>query len=111
MTPWVWTDGVRRHLTGITFAAALVFALLVRSTAVFGIALLFLLFVPLEKLFALRKQRTFRPGLLTDLTHVLVNRVLTTIAVIVLVVAAAVPFVWLRRMDVVGGLPAWVAIA
>ena len=41
-----------------------------------GIALLFLVFVPLEKLFALRKQRVFRPGLLTDLTHILVNNVL-----------------------------------
>ena len=102
---------MRRHLTGLTFAAALLFALLVRGTAVFGIALLFVLFVPLEKVFALRRQRTFRPGLLTDLTHILVNSVLTTIAVLVLVIAAAIPFVWLRRMDLVGGLPEWGAIA
>ncbi len=101
---------MRRHLNGLTFAAALLFALLVRGTAVFGIALLFVLFVPLEKVFALRRQRTFRPGLLTDLTHILVNAVLTTIAVLVLVIAAAIPFVWLRRMDVVGGLPEWEAI-
>jgi sterol desaturase/sphingolipid hydroxylase (fatty acid hydroxylase superfamily) len=106
----VWADGVRRHLTGLTFAAALLFALVVRSNAVFGIALLFALFVPLEKLFALRRQRTFRPGLLTDLTHILVNSVLTTVAVLVLVIAAAIPFVWLRRMDLVGGLPEWGAI-
>ena len=52
-------------------------ALLVRGPAVFGIALLFVLFVPLEKLFALRRQKTFRPGLLTDLTHILVNGLLT----------------------------------
>ena len=102
---------MRRHLTGVTFGVALVFALLMRGPAVFGIALLFVLFVPLEKLFALRKQKTFRPGLLTDLTHVLVNNVLTTVAVIVLVVAAAVPFFWVRRMDLVGGLPTWAAIA
>lgn len=111
LTAGVWTGGVRRHLTGLTFAAALLFALLVRGTAVFGIALLFVLFVPLEKLFSLRRQKTFRPGLLTDLTHILVNNVLTTIVVIVLVIAAAVPFVWLRRMDLVGGLSAWAAIA
>ena len=110
MTRSVWTGGVRRHLTGLTFAAALVFALVVRGPAVIGIGLLFVLFVPLEKLFALRKQRTFRPGLLTDLTHILVNAVLTTIAVLVLVVAAAMPFVWLRRMDLVGGLPGWAAV-
>ena len=102
---------MRRHLTGLTFAAALLFAVLVRGTTVFGIALLFALFVPLEKVFALRQQRTFRPGLLTDLTHILVNSVLTTIAVLVLVIAAAIPFVWLRRMDLVGGLPEWGAIA
>jgi sterol desaturase/sphingolipid hydroxylase (fatty acid hydroxylase superfamily) len=101
---------MRRHLTGLVFAAALLFALLVRGTAVFGIALLFVLFVPLEKLFSLRKQRVFRPGLLTDLTHILVNNVLTTIAVLVLVVAAAIPFLWVRNMDLVGGLPVWAAI-
>lgn len=99
-----------RHLTGLTFAAALVFALLVRGTAVFGIALLFVVFVPLEKLFALRRQKTFRPGLLTDLTHLLVNSVLTAVAVVVLVVAAAIPFVWLRNLDLVGGLPAWAGV-
>ena len=101
---------MRRHLTGLTFAAALVVALLVRGPAVLGLALLFALFVPLEKLFALRRQRTFRPGLLTDLTHILVNGLLSAIAVIVIVVAAAVPFFWVRRMDLVGGLPAWAAI-
>jgi sterol desaturase/sphingolipid hydroxylase (fatty acid hydroxylase superfamily) len=101
---------VRRHLTGLTFAIALVVALLVRTPAVFGIALLFVVFVPLEKLFSLRRQKTFRPGLLTDLTHLLVNNVLTTIAVIVLVLAAAIPFVWLRRIDLEGALPEWAAI-
>ena len=101
---------MRRHLTGLTFAAALAVAVLVRGPAVFGIALLFALFVPLEKLFALRRQRTFRPGLLTDLTHLLVNGLLSAVAVIVLVVVAAIPFLWLRQLDLVGGLPAWAAI-
>jgi sterol desaturase/sphingolipid hydroxylase (fatty acid hydroxylase superfamily) len=101
---------MRRHVTGLVFAAAFLFAFLVRGTAVIGIALLFVLFVPLEKLFALRKQRVFRRGLLTDLTHILVNNVLTTIAVIVLVISAAIPFFWVRRMDLVGALPAWAAI-
>jgi sterol desaturase/sphingolipid hydroxylase (fatty acid hydroxylase superfamily) len=101
---------MRRHLTGITFAAALFFAFLVRGTAVVGLALLFVVFVPLEKLFSLRKQKTFRRDLLTDLTHLLVNGVLTAVAVLVLVLAAAIPFLWVRRMDLVGGLPAWAAI-
>jgi sterol desaturase/sphingolipid hydroxylase (fatty acid hydroxylase superfamily) len=109
------TGGVRRHLTrhldGLIFVAALVFAFVVRGPVAIGIALLFVVFVPLEKLFALRRQRVFRPGLLTDLTHILVNNVLTTIAVLVLVVAAAIPFFWVRRLDLVGLLPGWAAVA
>jgi len=110
LTVVVSTGGVRRHLTGLTFAAALGFALLVRGNAVIGIALLFALFVPLEKLFSLRRQRVFRPGLLTDLTHILVNSAITAVAVIVLIVAAAIPLFWVRRLGLVGGLPEWVAI-
>ena len=101
---------MRRHAIGLTFLAALLFALLVRGTAVVGIALLFVVFVPLEKVFALRRQPVFRPGLLTDLTHILVNTLITTIAVIVLVVAATIPLFWFRRLDLVGGLPAWAAV-
>ena len=101
-----------RKVTVLTFAAALVFALALRGRAVaVGIALLFLLFVPLEKLFALRKQRVFRPGLLTDLTHLLVNNALSTVAVIALVVIAAIPVFWIRRFDLVGGLSTEVAVA
>ncbi len=100
-----------RKVTVLTFAAAVVFAVVLRGPAVIGIALLFLLFVPLEKLFALRKQRVFRPGLLTDLTHILVNNALSTVAVIALVVIAAIPVFWIRRFDLVGNLSTGAAIA
>ncbi len=96
---------------GLTFAAALVFAFLTRGPAPFGIAFLFLLFVPLEKLFALRKQKVFRRGLFTDLTHILVNGFFSTIGAIVLMVVMALPLIWLRGFDLVGYLPAWGAIA
>jgi sterol desaturase/sphingolipid hydroxylase (fatty acid hydroxylase superfamily) len=99
-----------RTVTILTFAAAVIFAVVLRGPAVLGIALLFLLFVPLEKLFALRRQRVFRPGLLTDLTHILVNNVLTTVAVIALVVVAAIPVFWIRRFDLVANLSTGVAI-
>jgi sterol desaturase/sphingolipid hydroxylase (fatty acid hydroxylase superfamily) len=99
-----------RAVTILTFAAAVIFAVVLRGPAVLGIALLFLLFVPLEKLFALRRQRVFRPGLLTDLTHILVNNVLTTVAVIALVVVAAIPVFWIRRFDLVANLSTGVAI-
>jgi sterol desaturase/sphingolipid hydroxylase (fatty acid hydroxylase superfamily) len=100
-----------RHLTGLTFFVALVFAFAVRGGAPVGIALLFVVFVPLEKLFALRRQRVFRTGLVTDLTHLLVNNVLVAAATIVLVVAAAIPFFWIRRFHLVGHLPVELAVA
>ena len=100
-----------RTVTILTFAAAVVFALVVREPAVLGIALLFLLFAPLEKRFAFRTQRVFRTGVLTDLTHLLVNNALTTVAVIALVVVAAIPVFWIRRFGLVGSLPTEVAIA
>jgi sterol desaturase/sphingolipid hydroxylase (fatty acid hydroxylase superfamily) len=100
-----------RKVTVLTFAAAIVFAVVLRGPAVIGIALLFLLFVPLEKRFALRQQRVFRKGLLTDLTHILVNNALTTVAVIALVVVAAIPVFWIRRFDLVGNLSTEAAVA
>jgi sterol desaturase/sphingolipid hydroxylase (fatty acid hydroxylase superfamily) len=107
-----WTDRMTsRMVTVLTFAAAVVFALALRGPAVIGIALLFLLFVPLEKLFALRKQRVFRQGLLTDLTHILVNNALSTVAVVALVVVAAIPVFWIRQFDLVGTLSTEAAVA
>ncbi len=97
--------------TGLTFVAALVIALVVRGSAVVGIAALFLLFVPLEKLFALRPQRVFRRGLLTDLTHLLVNNLFSTALGIALVVVALVPVFWIRNMNIVGNLPTGAAVA
>jgi sterol desaturase/sphingolipid hydroxylase (fatty acid hydroxylase superfamily) len=98
-------------VTGLTFVAALVVALVVRGNAVVGIAALFLLFVPLEKLFALRPQKVFRRGLLTDLTHLLVNNLFSTVAAVALVVVAAIPLIWLRALNIVGALPTAAAVA
>jgi sterol desaturase/sphingolipid hydroxylase (fatty acid hydroxylase superfamily) len=97
-------------VTALTFLAALLVAVLVRGGAVVGIAVLFLVFVPLEKLFALRPQRVFRRGLLTDLTHLLVNNLFVTAGTVVLVVAAAIPFLWIRSFGFAASLPAGVAI-
>jgi sterol desaturase/sphingolipid hydroxylase (fatty acid hydroxylase superfamily) len=102
---------VRRHVNGLTFLLALAFAFAVRGPVPIGIALLFIAFVPVERRFSLRRQRVFRPGLLTDLTHILVNNVLVTVAAIVLVVAAAIPLIWIRRLEPVAALPEWFAVA
>ncbi|MBV8950606.1 MAG: hypothetical protein JOZ99_07010, partial [Actinobacteria bacterium] len=92
-------------VAGMTFAAALVVALLVRGGAVVGIAALFLVFVPLEKVFALRPQKVFRPAIVTDLTHLLVNNLLVAAATIAFVVVAALPLIWLRWFDIQSLLP------
>ena len=52
-----WADG-RPDPTVLTFAAAVAFVVLaLRPGAGIGIAFLFLLFVPIEKLFALRRDQ------------------------------------------------------
>lgn len=38
-----------------------------------GLVILFVIFVPLEKLFTIRPQRIFRKGWLTDTAHFLIN--------------------------------------
>jgi len=96
---------------GFVTVAALMLGLATRGAAAVGIAFLFLLFVPLEKLFALRRQRVFRRGFLTDLTHLLVNNALTGAGLVVVVVAAMIPFFWLRRLDIAGALPPAAAVA
>ncbi|HEV2993858.1 MAG TPA: sterol desaturase family protein [Acidimicrobiia bacterium] len=95
---------------GLITVTALVVGLVTRGAGVVGIAVLFLLFVPLEKVFALRPQRVFRRGFLTDLTHLLVNNLLITVGVLVAVVVAMIPFFWVRRLDIAGALPAAVAV-
>jgi len=103
---------MQRWMIALTFVAALVLALVVRgATALVGLAVLFLLFVPLEKLFAFRPQRVFRPHLLTDLTHLFVDNFLVTIGGIVLGVLLALPVVWLRAFGIVAALPFAVALA
>ncbi len=98
-------------MTLLVFAAALVFALAVRGGAVIGIALLFLVFVPLERLFSLRRQRVFRKGIVTDLTHLLVNNTFVTIGAIALAVVGSLPLIWIRRFDVEAAMPSAVALA
>jgi sterol desaturase/sphingolipid hydroxylase (fatty acid hydroxylase superfamily) len=95
---------------GLTLIAALVVALLVRGPAIIGFAALFLIFVPLEKLFALRPQKVFRRHLVTDLTHFLVNNLLVTAGTIALIVVGAIPLFWIRKFNIQALLPGGVAI-
>jgi len=97
------TEVDRRELTGggvvlaIATSGILVAALLVRGGVVFGLVVLAAIFIPLERLFALRPQGVLRSGWRTDLVHFVVNNVLANLALVVPVIVvglglrAAVP--------------------
>jgi sterol desaturase/sphingolipid hydroxylase (fatty acid hydroxylase superfamily) len=78
-------------VTGALVAAALA----VRSSAVFGLVVLAAIFVPLERLATLHPQRVLRRMWKTDLVHLLVNNLLTTVG---LVAVIAVPVVLAHRV-------------
>jgi sterol desaturase/sphingolipid hydroxylase (fatty acid hydroxylase superfamily) len=92
-------------IAGLTLVGAIGVALVARGPGIVGFALLFLIFVPLEKLFALRPQKMFRRGFVTDFTHLLVNRFFVTIGAIVLAITIALPFIWVRSFHIVDALP------
>jgi len=85
-------------------------ALAARSGAVFGLVVLAAIFIPLERLASLHPQKILRPLWKTDVVHLLVNRILTTAA---LVVALAVPAIILHQVlgtgmaDAVRTQPFW----
>ena len=94
-----------------TFLVALALALAIRGPgAVVGLVLLGALFVPLERVWALRRQRVLRPELLTDLTHFLLNATVVAALTAVGVVVSAAPWWWVRTLDVAAHLPGFVAV-
>jgi sterol desaturase/sphingolipid hydroxylase (fatty acid hydroxylase superfamily) len=86
-------------------AVAVALTVVTRPQVFVGLALLAVLIVPIERVLPLRRQRILRPGLVTDLTHLLLNTVPVAIATVALVVAAALPFVPLRAIDIEASLP------
>ncbi|MFA5883738.1 MAG: sterol desaturase family protein [Acidimicrobiia bacterium] len=95
----------------LTLLLALAVALAVRGPEVLvGLVVLAALFVPLERLFALRRQKVLRPGLCTDLTHFLLNTMIVTVLTVAFVAAGALPLIWLRAIDVESFLPGVVAV-
>jgi sterol desaturase/sphingolipid hydroxylase (fatty acid hydroxylase superfamily) len=94
----------------VTFVLAFTVALVVRRSAVVGLAVVALVLVPLERAVPLRRQPVRRPGLMTDLTHFLVTGLLVSLATVVAVVVIAIPFVPLRRLDLEGVLPGWASV-
>ena len=82
---------------GLATLAIFLGALAIRSSAVFGLVIVGAVFIPIERVFGIRSQRVFRAGWRTDVVHFVVNNLLTTVGVVIAVVAfgtvvhAAVP--------------------
>ena len=76
-----------------------------------GLALACALFWPIERLFALRRQRTFRRGWATDVVHLVVNNTISTVAGIAIAIVLALPLIWLRPLDLEARLPSAVSVA
>ena len=88
-------------------------ALSVRSGIVFGLVVLAIIFIPLERMFALHPRRVLRQGWRTDLVHYLVNGAALKISLVVVVVAvggALRVFVPAPLRMAVGASPGWVQI-
>jgi sterol desaturase/sphingolipid hydroxylase (fatty acid hydroxylase superfamily) len=68
--------------TLLLFAAAL----LIRSNIVFGIVIVALIFVPMEKVWALHPRKVLRKGWRTDVVHFVVNNLLSTVGIVAAVV-------------------------
>ena len=69
-----------------------------------------LLFIPLERLFALREQRIFRAGWQTDLKHFFVSHAGVQLISFATMVPAQALFAWAVRLDfqqAVGAQPLW----
>ena len=99
-------------LAGLT-ALVILAALSVRSQIVFGLAVLAVIFVPLERLFALHPRRVLRQGWRTDVVHYLVNGAALRIGLLVSVVAfggVLRVFVPAPLRNAVSASPGWVQV-
>ena len=78
--------GVSGAVLASLTAVVVVAALSVRSNILFGLAILAVIFIPLERLFALHPRRVLRAGWRTDLVHYLVNGAALKVGLVVTVV-------------------------
>jgi sterol desaturase/sphingolipid hydroxylase (fatty acid hydroxylase superfamily) len=77
------------------------------------ILIIFLVFVPLERLFAMHPQKVFRRDWGNDVIFLLLNGVLTKLGLLALIVGIISAAAWIVPASfqaVVGGLPYWVQI-
>jgi sterol desaturase/sphingolipid hydroxylase (fatty acid hydroxylase superfamily) len=79
--------GVSGAVLTVLTALVVLAALSVRSNIVFGLAILAVIFIPLERLFALHPRRVLRRGWRTDVVHYLVNGAALKVGLVVSVIA------------------------
>jgi sterol desaturase/sphingolipid hydroxylase (fatty acid hydroxylase superfamily) len=99
-------------LASLTAVVVLV-ALSVRSNILFGLAILAVIFIPLERLFALHPRRVLRRGWRTDVVHYLVNGAALKVGLVVSVVvvgSALRAFVPAPLRLGIAASPTWVQI-
>ena len=105
--------GVSGAVLASLTALVVLAALSVRSNILFGLAILAVIFIPLERLFALHPRRVLRRGWRTDLVHYLVNGAALKVGLVVSVVvvgSALRAFVPAPLRLGVAASPTWVQI-
>jgi sterol desaturase/sphingolipid hydroxylase (fatty acid hydroxylase superfamily) len=105
--------GIGGAVLALLTALLVLAALSVRGGIVFGLVVFAVIFIPLERMFALHPRRVFRQGWRTDLVHYLVNGAALKIGLVVAVVAvggALRVFVPAPLRMAVGASPGWAQI-
>jgi sterol desaturase/sphingolipid hydroxylase (fatty acid hydroxylase superfamily) len=105
--------GVSGVVLAVLTAVVILAALSVRSSIIFGLAILAVIFIPLERLFALHPRRVLRQGWRTDVVHYLVNGTALRLGLLVSVVVVGGVlrvFVPAPLRDAVAASPNWVQI-
>ncbi|WP_219858620.1 sterol desaturase family protein, partial [Mycobacterium persicum] len=105
--------GMGGVVLAVVTALVVLAALSVRSGIIFGLAILAIIFIPLERLFALQPRRVLRRGWRTDVVHYLVNGTALRLGLLVSVVVIGGllrVFVPAPVRDSVSASPGWVQV-
>ncbi|MGI8663656.1 MAG: sterol desaturase family protein [Acidimicrobiales bacterium] len=95
---------------GLATLALLLLGLAVRSGIVYGLVVLAVIFIPLEKLLALHPRRILRARWRTDVVHLVVNQVFSGVGVIAFAVIGVIALRWAvpaGLQDAVAAQPGW----
>ena len=105
--------GIGGILVVLLTSALVLSALRVRGEVVVAMVVLAIIFVPLERLFALRPRRILRRGWRTDVVHYLINGAALKVGIIVAVVVVGTvlrAFVPLSFHSAIAASPSWAQI-